>query len=239
LLQQKYVIFKDDDVGKDLSNLKKWIDLVLKNNAKAAIGLIGKHLKNNELREYLKSLDKDRIEIFCHGYSHSYLPFLEKKFFGKNRIFHAEFDKDLRSHDSSLKRYRELESQYLGKKAITFGPPGNIWNKSAIDALAQNDFKLMFAWEKIEHKIFTIPLTSNLKQNSLDEFISGYENNKNDLIYTLQFHHADLAEKQFKLTEAVIDFLKNNENRIFIKPSELLEISKKDKNILKRISPKN
>lgn len=238
-MTNKYVIFKDDDVGKNLSNLKKWIDIVLKNDAKAAIGLIGKHLKNNELREYLKSLDKDRIEIFCHGYSHSPLPFLERKFLGKNRIFHVEFDKDLRSHDSSLKRYRELESKYLGKKAITFGPPGNIWNKNTIDALAENDFKFMFAWEKIERKIFTIPLSNNLKQNSLDEFIKEYRKNKNDLIYTLQFHHANLTDRQFELTEEVIDFLKNKENRIFIKPSELLDISKKEKDILKLISPKN
>lgn len=237
MLQRKYVIFKDDDVGKDLDNLKKWIDIVLKNDAKAAIGLIGKHLKNNELREHLKSLDKDRIEIFCHGYSHSYLPFLEKRAFGKNRILHAEFDKDIRNHNSSLKRYRKAESQYLDKKAITFGPPGNIWNKSVIDALVQNDFKLMFAWKKIEHGIFTVPLSSNLRQNSLDEFISGYENNKNDLIYTLQFHHANLTEKQFKLTEEVIDFLKNNENRVFIKPSELLDISKNNKEIFNLISP--
>ena len=27
---KKYVIFKDDDVGKDLNSLKKWINVVLK-----------------------------------------------------------------------------------------------------------------------------------------------------------------------------------------------------------------
>ena len=40
-MTKKYVIFKDDDVGKYFDRLKKWIDIVLKNDAKAAIGLIG------------------------------------------------------------------------------------------------------------------------------------------------------------------------------------------------------
>jgi hypothetical protein len=35
----------------------------------------------------------------------------------------------------------------------------------------------------------------------------------------------------------VIDFLKNNEGRVFVTPSELLKISKKDKNVFEIISP--
>ena len=46
LLIKKYVIFKDDDVGRDFEKFKRWIDVILDNNAKAAIGLIGKYLKN-------------------------------------------------------------------------------------------------------------------------------------------------------------------------------------------------
>lgn len=237
LLSKKYVIFKDDDIGKDFKGLKKWIDILLKNNAKAAIGLIGKCLKNKELVDYLKTLDKDRIEIFCHGYSHSYLPFILHKIFGKNRVLPTEFNRNFKSHDRSLKNYRELESKYLPRKAIAFGPPGNQWNDTVIDALLQNDFKLMFSWIKANRDILTIPISNNLKQNSLEEFIKVYEQFKDKPVYLLQFHHANLSEKQFKLIKEVIDFLKNEEKRIFITPSEILELSKKNKTIFDYISP--
>jgi hypothetical protein len=236
-LKKKYVIFKDDDVGKDLEGLKKWTNVVLKNDAKAAIGLIGKYMKNQKLRDFLKTLDGDRIEIFCHGYSHNYLPFLLIKKFGRNRIYPTEFDRNFRSHNLNLKKYRKAENKYLDRKAITFGPQGNIWSESVIDALVQNDFKLMFSWRKVKGKLFTIPLSNNLKQNSLDDFISAYEKYKGDTVYTLQFHHANLSEKQFEIMAEVIDFLKNNEDRVFVTPSELLKVSKKDKNIFKIISP--
>ena len=42
---KKYIVFKNDDVGKDLPNFKRWADIVLKNDAKGAVGLIGKYLK--------------------------------------------------------------------------------------------------------------------------------------------------------------------------------------------------
>jgi len=239
LLVKKYVIFKDDDVGRDFENFKKWIDVVIKNDAKAAVGLIGKYLKNNELRNYLNMLNKEQIEIFCHGYSHSHIPFLLRKLYKNNRILPVEFNRNYNSHDSYLKKYRKIESKYLKNNAITFGPPGNIWNDSVIDALIKNNFKLMFSWRKAKHDLLTIPLSANLRQNSLKEFITVYDKNKTNLIFTLQFHHANLTEKQFAITAEVIDFLKNNEDRIFVTPSELFNICKKDKTIFSIMAPEN
>ena len=236
---KKYVIFKDDDVGKDIINLKKFLDIVINCNAKTAIGLIGKHIKNQELIKYLNSLNQDKIEIFCHGYSHGYLPFLFRKIWKKNKFIHVEFDRNSKSHSLSLKKYRLAESKYLKKKAICFGPPGNIWNNNVINPLLENDFKIMFSWRKAKHDLFTIPLSDNLKQNSLKEFISDYDKKKDSRIYTLQFHHANLNDSQLNLINEVIDFLRNKEKRIFILPSELLEISKKDKDIFNLISPIN
>ena len=238
-MRKKYVVFKDDDVGKDLEGLKRWIDIVLDNNAKAAIGLIGKYMKNQELMNFLNSLEKDSIEIFCHGYSHSRFPFLLKKIWKKNRFFQVEFNRDSKSHNFSLKKYRLAERKYSNSRAICFGPPGNIWNDSVIDPLLKNEFKLMFSWVKAKHDLFTIPLTDNFKQSSLKDFINSYNKSKDKKIYTLQFHHADLSDEQFELIHEVIDFLKNKEERIFITPSELLEISKKDKEIFNLISPLN
>ena len=223
-MNKKYVIFKDDDVGKDTQNLKRFVEIVLKNNAKASIGLIGKHLDDQELIEYLNSLDKERIEIFCHGYYHKQFPYIIRKIKGSKELPKTEFNKDLKKHDSSLKKYREVESKYLKTKAIAFGPQGNIWNEHVVDALVKNDFKLMFAWEKIKGNIITIPLSSNYKQNSLDDFVNEYKKHKNDEIFTLQFHHADLSEKQLGLLNDVIGFLKDDEKRIFITPSELLNL---------------
>lgn len=236
---KKYVIFKDDDVGKDFQGLKRWIDIVLKNDAKAAIGLIGRCMKDQELMQFLNSLDKDRIEIFCHGYYHGPLPFLLIKIWRKNRLLPVEFDRNSKSHSLSLKKYRNAESKYLKRKAICFGPPGNIWNDSVIDPLLKNEFKLMFSWVKTKHDLFTVPLTDNLKQSSLKEFVKVYNKNKDRRIYTLQFHHANLSDEQFDLMNEVIDFLKNKEDRIFITPSELLKISKRDKEIFDLISPLN
>lgn len=235
-MNEKYILFKDDDVGKDLPGLKKWIDIVLKNNAKGAIGLIGKYL-DKDLANYLNSLDSDKIEVFCHGYSHSHIPFLLRKMIGRNRILPTEFDRNFKSHDSSLKKFREVESRYLKKKTITFGPPGNIWNDNVIKPLLKNDFKLMFSWDKAKHDLLTIPLSDNLKQNSLDEFINDYEKKKEDIVYTLQFHHAYLSEGQFEIIKEVIDFLKNKEKRVFVTPSELLEIIKKDKQVYSVMAP--
>jgi len=234
---KKYVIFKDDDVGKDFQGLKRWIDIVLKNNAKAAIGVIGKYMKDKELTQFLNSLEKDRIEIFCHGFSHSRLPFLLIKIWRKNRLLPVEFDRNSKSHNFSLKKYRKAEGKYLKSRAICFGPPGNIWNDSIIDPLLKNEFKLMFSWKKAKHDLFTIPLTDNFKQSSLKEFVNIYNKNKEKRIYTLQFHHANLFDEQFGLMNEVIDFLKNKEERIFITPSELLKVSKNDKEILDLISP--
>jgi hypothetical protein len=222
ILSKKYIIFKDDDVGKDTQSLKKWIEIILEKNVKAAIGLIGKCMRNQELIDYLNSLDKDKIEIFCHGYYHKQLPYIIRKIKRSKELPKTEFNKDFERHNRSLKKYRLVESKYLKTKAITFGPQGNIWNDNVIDAVIQNDFKLMFSWRKIKADIFTIPMTENLKQNSFEEFLKDYNKNNNVEIYTLQFHHANLTDNQFELMKEVIDFLKNKEKRIFVKPSDLL-----------------
>ena len=222
-LGKKYVVFKDDDAGKDFQGLKRWIEIVIKNDAKGAIGLIGKYMRNQELSKFLNSLNEERIEIFCHGYKHGCLPFLIHRIFGKNIVIHNEFNRNYQSHDQSLKKYRKLESKYLHKKAITFGPPGNQWNDSVIDALLQNDFKIMFSWRKVKSDLLIIHINGSLSQNSLEEFVKTFDKNKDNPIYTLQFHHAKLSDKQFELMTKVIDFLKNNEGRVFITPSELLE----------------
>ena len=226
-MKKKYVVFKDDDAGKDTPNLKRWIDVVIKNDAKGAIGLIGKHLKDQDFIDYLNSLDKDRIEIFCHGYYHKHLPYLIKKI-TKREVPKTEFNKDFEKHDDSLKKYRDVESRYLDTRAICFGPQGNIWNDEVIDALVQNDFKMMFAWDKIKGDVFTIPLSLNYGHDSLEEFIEEYEKCKDDKIITLQFHHSNLTEKQFDVLNEVIEYLKNKEKREFVTPSELLKKRKKE-----------
>ena len=238
-MKEKYVIFKDDDVGKDFQRLRRWVDIILKNNAKASIGLIGKYMKKSKIKKYLNSLDKERIEVFCHGYTHNHLPFLLIKIIGRNRIYPTEFDRNSYMHNLSLRRYRKAEEKYLDSKTISFGPQGNIWNGSIVDPLVKKDFKIMFSWRKTDHDIFTIPLCDNLKQNSFEEFLKVYEKNKEKRIYTLQFHHADLSDRQFELINDVIDFFKNKEKRVFVNPKDILEISKKDKEILELISPIN
>jgi hypothetical protein len=230
-LNGRYVVLKDDDVGKDFNSLKKWIEIILKNDAKAAIGLIGKYLKNDNLVAYLKSLDSYNIEIFCHGFSHNQLPYLTNKLLKRNRRPKTEFNKDYKSHFSSLKKYRAVESKYLKTKAIAFGPQGNIWNKNVIKPLLENDFKLMFAWEKVGGGVFTIPLSNNLNQNNLNEFKKDYEKHRNDAVYTLQFHHADLSDAHFELMYEIIGFLSKDDGRVFVTPSELLKINEKE-NIL-------
>ena len=235
-MSKKYVIFKDDDAGVDLDGLKRWADVVINNDAKGSIGVIGKHLRNPELTSFLNSLDRDKIEIFCHGFYHNHLPYIVNGVFNDREILHTEFDKSVKKHDKSLKKYCEFESKYLNSKAIAFGPQGNIWNKNVIEPLLENDFKLMFSWENVGGGILTIPLSSNLRQNSLDEFIEGYEGNKNDVIYTLQFHHARLSDKNFEVMAEVIDFLKNEQGRIFVTPSELLGVSKENDEIFNLMS---
>jgi len=223
-LAEKYVIFKDDDVGKNLPKLKKWVDVVVSNNAKGAIGIIGKYLKNEKLVEYLNSLENDKIEFFCHGYSHSYFPFfVNNKLFNKKRILGVEFDRNQKKHDLALKKYRFMEEKYLNAKTAVFGPPGNKWNDSVIDPLIKHGFKMMFSWRDVKGDLFTIRLSDNFHHSSLNEFIRDYEKNKNDMIYTLQFHHADLSERQFDLIPGVIDFLKKD-GRVFVTPSEVFRI---------------
>ena len=84
----------------------------------------------------------------------------------------------------------------------------------------------MFTGKKVSIDLFTIFLNSNFKQTSLDEFIKDYDKNKNETLFVLQFHHADLSNKQFKVLVEVIDFLKNKEKRIFVTPAEFFKISK-------------
>ena len=230
-MKQKYVIFKDDDVGKDLYGLKKWVDIVLENDAKATIGLIGNKLKDTQLVNYLNKLDSNKIEVFCHGYYHSYIPFLAKKIL-KRKIMGVEFDRTYSKQDKSLKKYREIEKKHLKKKAISFGPPGNIYNKFVFEALKNNDFKMMFSWQDINKDLVKIPLSSNFREENVNDFIKGYENCKDQEIYTLQFHHADLTSKNLETLPEVIAFLKNKEKRVFVTPSELYKIYKKEKSCL-------
>ena len=229
---KKFVIFKDDDVGKDFNRLKKWIDIVVNNDGKGSVGLIGKYINNSKLIDYLNSLDSTKIEIFCHGYSHSFFPFLINRIFRGKKIIPTEFDRDLESHNKSLVKYRKLEKKYLKKKALAFGPPGNIWNENVADALLQNDFKMIFSWRKVKDNILTIPLSDNLNHYNFQDFKNDYKKNRDDLIYTLQFHHAKLSDDQFDLIIKVIDFLKHDEKRFFITPSQLFEISKKENAVL-------
>jgi hypothetical protein len=232
------VIFKDDDIGKDFKNLRKWIEIVLKNKAKASIGLIGKYIsKDKELVEYLNNLDNAKIEVFAHGYSHSQIPFILRKYIGNNRILPTEFDRNEKRHNNYLKKYRHAESKYLKTKAIAFGPPGNVWNETVINPLIKNDFKIMFSWKKASHDLYTIPLCDNFSKQSLDDYIQVYSKNKDKEIYVLQFHHANLTSKQFDILPEVIDYLKK-EKRIFITPKELITIAKKDKKIKDLIKPK-
>lgn len=219
--KKKYVIFKNDDVGKNIKNLKKWVNIVIENDAIGSIGIIGKYLKNRTLVEYLNSLDKEKIEFFCHGFSHSYLPFLLRKFIGKNQILPTEFDRDIHHHNKSLKKYRIYEKKYLDSKTIVFGPPGNTWNVKIIDPLIKNGFKIMFSWRMVGGGLFTIPITDNFNQIKIEDFINNYRRYKERSIYTLQFHHANINNEQFELLSEVIYFLKNKEKRFFLKPSEL------------------
>jgi peptidoglycan/xylan/chitin deacetylase (PgdA/CDA1 family) len=227
-LKNKYVIFKDDDVGKDLYKLKKFINVIIDNEAKAAIGLIGKYLKNQSLVKYLNFLDANKIEIFCHGYYHNYMPFLLNKIF-KKKILSVEFDKNLKNHNKSLKKYRILEARYLKSKSIAFGPPGNIYNDSVIDVLLNYDFKLMFSWRKLNVDIITIPISNNFNQISLDNFIRDYKKNKKDIIFTLQFHHSRLNEKHLITLKEIINYLKKEEKRKFILPTDLYKLYIKNK----------
>jgi len=235
-LFNKFVIFKDDDAGKDFNRLKKWIEIVVDKDAKGSVGLIGKYLNDSKLIDYLNSIDSSKIEIFCHGYSHSFYPFLINRIFRGKKIIPTEFDRGLESHNKNLIKYRKLEKKYLKKKALAFGPPGNIWNENVADALVQNDFKMIFSWRKVKDNILTIPLSDNLNQNTFKDFKNDYEKNKDALIYTLQFHHAKLSDDQFDLMVKVIDFLKNNEKRVFVTPSELFNISKKNKAVFNVMS---
>jgi len=221
-LTKKYIIFKDDDAGKDLSDLKKWIDLLIENDAKGTIGVIGKFLKNKNFSDYLNSLDENKIEIFCHGYSHSYIPFMLRRMIGRNKLLPTEFDRTEKSHSRSLEKFRIAEKRYLKTKAFCFGPPGNEWNKTVVKPLIKNDFKIMFSRRDIPGDIFRIPITKNMSHNNLKDFIEDYKKNKEDVIYTLQFHHADLLDKQFDLLPDIINFLKK-EGRVFVTPSELLK----------------
>ena len=230
-MTKKYVIFKDDDVGVDTPKLKRWIEIVIKNDAKATVGLIGKYMKDEELISYLNSLDNSKIEIFCHGYHHKHYPYIIRNITKSKDLPKTEFNKDIEKHNSSLKKYRTHEANLLHSKTITFGPQGNIWNKDVIIPLLEHDFKMMFSWENVGGGILTIPLSGNLEHESLKDFIKCYEEHENDVIYTLQFHHAKYTDKNFEVMEQVIDYLKNKERRVFVTPSDLFSISQNNKEV--------
>lgn len=232
-MNKKYVIFKDDDAGINLQNLKRWIDIILEKNCKGTIGVIGKYLKNKELREYLNSLNQEEIEIFCHGFSHKRLPYIGKKMFKGKKKFSGEFENSLERHTALIEKYCEYEKKYLNTKAIAFGPQGNKWNENIIKPLIKNNFKMMFSWKNVGGGLLTIPLTINFRKDLLCEFFdhNRYEKNKNDVIYTVQFHHAKFSEQDFEFLPDIIDFLINKEGRISVTPSELYKISQKDEEI--------
>lgn len=225
-----YIIMKYDDLSQNtLEDFKRVADFAIKTNVNISMGVVGNSLEN-PVDKYIDNCRlwiDNGIELWNHGYYHT-----DKEF-------------SMSSYEEqcySLKRTQILMKDKLGVTATCFGSPHNNSTETTIKALKT-------VAPQINHYFFAVDGTNSTKSRQLlvrcnmetrtgnidiDFFKYNYELLKDLPYIVIQGHPSFWQEKDFRLNEEIISYLKEKGNT-FVKPSELPNIPEMNNNPLDNV----
>lgn len=214
-----YIIMKYDDLSQDtLADFSRVAEFSIYNNFPVSMGLIGLSLisDNIDYQDICRKWMNNNIELWNHGFFHT-----------DEEFFTSSFEEQCKS----IAETQRFMKEKIGKAATTFGSPHNNSTETTIQALNK-------VASEINNYLFAVDGTSSTKARQLlvrcnmetvtgnidfNFFKKNYEILKDLPYMVIQGHPSFWKEKDFKLNEEIMDYLKK-EGNIFITPSELPDI---------------
>lgn len=220
MFKKAFIIKADDLTYKVSDKFKKFTALIEECDAKAALGIIGRHI-NKTLKgaDWLHHLDKDRFELFFHGWTHDISPNFKSDQW-------AEFkNRGYKRQSASITKGIKAGKKYLGHTFHTFGPPGNAFDRNTQKAvLANPDIKIWFhGIEDSQNRYFVLELNMELEyggKESSDELIKRYETQRADEIITVQLHPKNWKDNELQKLRKLLAHINADPERRFVTPWE-------------------
>lgn len=239
LMYKKAFIIKADDLRDPIhKGFKRFKELIEECNAKATLGIVTCHIgKTAEGTEWLRNLDKNRFELFHHGWDH----FISRQYNS------AEFKNTGYKHQfTHLAMGIEAAKKHLGYTFHTFGAPG-----SAIDLdtqksiLANPDIKVWLNGTN-DRKNRYLALKRNMeleertgRMKNADGLIKEYQSRKDYEVITTQIHPKVWDEADLFNLKGLLEYINTDPERRFFTPYEYYHwINDRNKIVLWKSAPK-
>jgi peptidoglycan/xylan/chitin deacetylase (PgdA/CDA1 family) len=221
------VILKLDDIntkgghGPQAPVSPRWqrvTDFIVKNKLKAAFGIIGSSLEqdNPAYFQWIKELDKSgTIEFWNHGY---------KERTAADKI--GEFEGSYEDQKRSLEQTQRLAKEKLGIELKAFGAHWSGANAATAQALAEiPEIKMIFYFPEVPGKL-VFPRILTIENPTFvpdfEKFKAIYESRaKNAPVLAMQGHPNQWDEKRWAGFVKIVEFLKA-QGCVFMTPSQYL-----------------
>lgn len=215
-LKNAKIVIKADDLIKYDRNVKRFNNIIKKENIKANWGIVANSLENadEDYINFIKNSDKDRFGFFNHGYTHSMTVTPQDKII-------CEFGgKTMQEQLRYLKDAQRLVKDKTGLTLNAFGAPCNQINLETKKALEQiDDIKIWYfgmdAKDKINLKRYS-EIEISVGKPSYQHFIKKTakylldQNSDEVLVITYQIHPNNWHTKDRREFRKIVKFLKNS-----------------------------
>lgn len=215
-LKNAKIVIKADDLIKYDRNVKRFNNIIKKENIKANWGIVANSLENadEDYINFIKNSDKDRFGFFNHGYTHSI------KVTPQDKIVCEFGGKTMQEQLRYLKDAQKLVKDKTGLALNAFGAPCNQINLETKKALEQiDDIKIWYfgldAKDKIILKRYS-EIEISVGKPSYQYFIKKTakylldENSNKALVITYQIHPNSWNTKDRREFRKIVKFLKNS-----------------------------
>lgn len=215
-LKNAKIVIKADDLIKYDRNVKRFNNIIKKENIKANWGIVANSLENadEDYINFIKNSNKDRFGFFNHGYTHS------MKVTPQDKIVCEFGGKTMQEQLRYLKDAQKLVKDKTGLALNAFGAPCNQINLETKKALEQiDDIKIWYfgmdAKDKIILKRYS-EIEISVGKPSYQYFIKKTakylldENSNKALVITYQIHPNSWNTKDRREFRKIVKFLKNS-----------------------------
>jgi len=211
-----YIIMKYDDLSQEsIEKFKRVADYSIKNNLPVSMGIKGYSLekRNDEYLQLCKVWNENNIELWNHGYYHT-----------KEEFSVGSFEEQC----TSIRKTQELARHELGIVLTCFGSPHNNSTETTISALREvapeitDYFFAVDGDSRTNARQLLIRCNMETKPGNIDfdYFLEQYRICKDMPFMVIQGHPDEWQEKDFKLNEKIMQFLRD-EGNIFVTPHGL------------------
>lgn len=215
-LKNAKIVIKADDLIKYDRNVKRFNNIIKKENIKANWGIVANSLENadEDYINFIKNSDKDRFGFFNHGYTHS------MKVTPQDKIICEFGGKTIQEQLKHLKDAQKLVKDKTGLTLNAFGAPCNQINLETKKALEQiDDIKIWYFGMDTKDKIILkrySEIEISAGKPSYQHFIKKtakylLDKNSNEaLVITYQIHPNGWHTKDRREFRKIVKFLKNS-----------------------------